>query len=296
MAVVDDATRLLEFLGSYGQFPGDTKRGRYSFDGAELDKALRFGPDRLNDAVTLLEENGYVEVLKYLGTAPWSFGHVELNSRGRVEFERISAQRARVAPEPAQVSADSDRREQAAQVARYPTPVGSPYGFQDEDWESVTLDREDRARIIVVFGHQWASKHFETDALRKNVGKMFEDALAAAVVRHPGLIVKLDYRPLAGGYGGHLFNEITRDIIGADIAVFDTSDQNSNVMIEMGVALTWGTRVLPVREETTPKPPSDISGQTWATYKESGGIWTDADHDKKLLAMVERAVKKKGGR
>jgi hypothetical protein len=51
-----------------------------------------------------------------------------------------------------------------------------------------------------------------------------------------------------------------------DIAVFDVSDLNPNVMIEIGVALTWGIRMLLIRENGSPTPPSDISGQTWAKY------------------------------
>jgi hypothetical protein len=50
--------------------------------------------------------------------------------------------------------------------------------------------------------------------------------------------VRLALRSLRAGYGEHLFNEIARDVIRADIAVFETSDRNPNVMIEMGVALT----------------------------------------------------------
>ena len=53
--------------------------------------------------------------------------------------------------------------------------------------------------------------------------------------------------------------------LASDIAVVETSDLNSNVMIEMGVALTWGTRVPPIRRHDAPPPPSDISGQVWET-------------------------------
>jgi len=296
MGVVDDATAVLVFLGGHGQFPGDTKRGRYSFDGPGLQTRVQLDPDRLNDAVSLLEDNGYVEVGKYLGSAPFEFGDVELSSRGRVEFERVSAVQAAAEAAPDRVQSHPEPpRDPDTRVARQPMPVGSPYGFQDEDWESVTLGRADKGRLIVVFGHQWESKHFNTEDLRKNVGAMFGAALSGALAKHKGTSVQLDYRPLQGGYGGHLFNEIARDIIGADIAVFDTSDQNSNVMIEMGVALTWGTRVLPIREDSTSKPPSDISGQTWATYRASGSTWLDVEHAKKLQAVAERALKKKGG-
>jgi hypothetical protein len=41
-------------------------------------------------------------------------------------------------------------------------------------------------------------------------------------------------------------------IIGSDIAVFETTDLNPNVMIEM--SLRWGTRALPIRRHDAPKP------------------------------------------
>lgn len=99
---------------------------------------------------------------------------------------------------------------------------------------------------------------------------------------------------MAAGYGEHLFNEIARDIISADIAVFETSDLNPNVMLEMGVALTWGIRVLPIKDEGCPRPPSDISGQTWADYRNSAAEFIDSEHHRKLIRMVERAARKKG--
>lgn len=64
-------------------------------------------------------------------------------------------------------------------------------------------------------------------------------------------------------------------------------------MIEMGVALTWGIRVLPIKRVDRPKPPSDISGQTWANYEESGERFTDSEHYAKLVSLVERAARKK---
>ena len=134
---------------------------------------------------------------------------------------------------------------------------------------------------------------FKVDQLRTSVKVMFEQALNAVSGRPPNPPASLDFRMLQGGYGDHLFNEIARDILGADIAVFDTSDLNPNVMIELGVALTWGIRTLVIRDDTAPRPPSDISGHTWATYQNSGVIWPDPDHLRKLEKAVERAVRKK---
>ena len=136
--------------------------------------------------------------------------------------------------------------------------------------------------------------NYVPENLKRNVEEMFQNAVEAYNKLPDAATVELIFQPLAAGYGEHLFNEIVRDIISADIAVFDTSDLNPNVMLEMGVALTWGVRVLPIKEENCPEPPSDISGQTWAKYSGSGSEFVDSGHKNKLFRMVERAARKKG--
>lgn len=44
-------------------------------------------PDRINDAVKVLEQNGYVEVRRSLGTTPYRFSGVQLTPAGRLEYE-----------------------------------------------------------------------------------------------------------------------------------------------------------------------------------------------------------------
>jgi hypothetical protein len=175
-----------------------------------------------------------------------------------------------------------------------PAPIGSPYGFLDEDWEAVSEKKHQSQVLYTVFGHQFSSEHFVTDALRQNVETMLQRAVGAYNDTPGKAPLALDHRALNAGYGEHLFNEIARDIIGSDIAVFETSDLNPNVMLEMGVALTWGVRVLPIKLEGQSKPPSDVSGQTWADYRDNASVFVDPDHDRKLLRMIERAVRKKG--
>lgn len=258
--------------------------GGYSWiSGQELQNSAGLSPAEINDAVTILGESGMVEVMRWLGTAPFVFGQVGITSRGRYELERMtSGKELQQAPS------------RYPLVTRPPIPVGSPFGFTDIDWETVADAHSRSDELRVVLGHPFRSEHFDPDGLRANVEEMFRKALQD-YSRKPGAIprVRLDFRALAAGYGEHLFNEIARDIISADIAVFDTSDLNPNVMIEMGVALTWGVRVLPIKNEKCPKPPSDISGQTWAVYRESGKEFTDETHFQKLVSMVERAIRKK---
>jgi hypothetical protein len=146
----------------------------------------------------------------------------------------------------------------------------------------------------VVFGCKFDSEFCDYTELGKNIGNMFGQAVDRYNQENAGANIKLKFEPLHAGYGEHLFNEIARDIISSDIAVFETSDMASNIFIEIGVALTWGSRVFLIKNENRPVPPSDISGQTYADYRDNGEIFIDAQHLEKLYRMVERAIRKKG--
>jgi hypothetical protein len=285
MSIADDATTLLQRLASMQQARPDITY----VNGPTLDDLLKFGADRLNVTVALLEQNGYLDVLKTFGTAPYDFNSVRLLSRGRFEAERIQAAQKEAGRE----TPENERSPEVTQrITRFAQPVGSPFGFTTLDWEAVSADHTDAERLVVTFGHQWQSPHFDTNRLRSNVRAMFETALAE-VLPELKRTVTLDFRILAAGYGEHQFNRIARDIIGSDIAVFETSDLNPNVMIELGVALTWDVRILPIRRSGAPKPPSDISGQTWALFSDDGGVWIDPEHVRHLRDMVRFACRRK---
>lgn len=271
-----NADKILNFLSQQERGEGREP----SFTGAELQDSTDLSANEINDAVTILVESGLLEWLQTLGTAPFNFHQVSITPRGRYELERAEA--------------SSPAQESETRTVRTPVPVGSPFGFSDIDWETVE-DRKSRIdRLYVVLGHQFESGYFDLELLRANIEVMFDDAVDSYNNMPGNYPLELDFRSLAAGYGEHLFNEIARDIISADIAVFETSDLNPNVMLEMGVALTWGVRVLPIKERERPKPPSDISGQTWADYDENASRFVDPNHDIKLVRMVERAARKKG--
>ncbi|GAF69604.1 unnamed protein product, partial [marine sediment metagenome] len=215
-------------------------------------------------------------------TSPFDFGYVWITPRGKLEYERANKEQERS-------SADM-----TTTIHQPITPVGSPYGFRDEDWEIVAEKKSLGNMLLVVFGYPFKSKFYDTTKLKGNLEKSFKLSVDKYNSLPNAIPVTLDFRPLAAGYGEHLFNEICRDIISADIAVFETSDMNPNVMLEMGVALTYGIRVLPIKMKDRPKPPSDISGQTWADYENSAETFVDPDHSKKILRMVERSARKKG--
>jgi len=279
-------------LSALAKAPRDP-HGQCEMDGHTLSEKTGLEPPDLNDAVSILVDSGYVEWRQYLGTSPFRFGQIWITPMGRYEYDRAFTQ----APKGSGDGAVSSNQPAVVEMAsKPPVPVGSPYGFQDHDWEVLAARKDEADSIYVVLGYQFCSDHYDSERLRLNVEATVRKAVASYNQLPDALEVTLHFSPLAAGYGEHLFNEIARDVIGADIAIFETSDLNPNVMIEMGVALTWGVRVLPIKLEGRSTPPTDISGQTWADYRDSAASFVDSEHDSKLLRMVERAARKKGRR
>ena len=80
--------------------------------------------------------------------------------------------------------------------------MGSPYGFTDEDWETVSRHKARADRLYVVFGHQFESEAYDTVKLRQNIQKTFEGAVQRFNERSRGQVpVKLKFSVLAAGYG-----------------------------------------------------------------------------------------------
>ncbi|TGD80758.1 hypothetical protein [Hymenobacter wooponensis] len=54
-----------------------------AFDGKDLVGFTSLDAKDINNAVDYLDSQGYLERLNYLGTAPFRFGHVSLNTQGK---------------------------------------------------------------------------------------------------------------------------------------------------------------------------------------------------------------------
>jgi hypothetical protein len=122
-----DAFRVLEVLVSA---PRDQ-----DIDGHAIVRLTGLEPGSVNDAVSLLVDSDYGEWIQELGTAPFDFSGISITPRGRYEYQRITASKEE----------DSHMLKQEVQditngpvPSRAVIPVGSPYGFTDEDWEIVT--------------------------------------------------------------------------------------------------------------------------------------------------------------
>lgn len=262
--------------------------------GKQIAEATKLEPIQINDAIHLLYSADLVEWLRALGTAPYTFTQVRITPRGKYEIQRREALEKSVLKE-AQGVAEMfvDRELLGNKAIKPPAPIGSPYGFTDADWETVSGRKAKKDVLNVVLGCKFQSPHYNTEELKTNVQAMFKQATERYNKENQGEHVSLEFVSLHAGYGEHVFNEIARDIISSDIAIFETSDLVPNVFIEVGVALTWGSRVMLIKKEGCQTPPTDISGQTYADYVDNAKTFVDTQHEEKLYRMVERAIRKK---
>jgi len=113
-----NAIRILQIL---------VEREKDKIQGIQIQKLTNLTPREINDAVSYLEDLGAIEVTRWLGTPPYEFGTVRATSRGRYLYHGMK-----------------NSEEQEKLLPKKPiNPVGSPYGFTDEDWEFVALRRDD---------------------------------------------------------------------------------------------------------------------------------------------------------
>lgn len=263
-------------------------------------RATRLSEIQINNAVELLHESGLVEWYKILAPLPFRFNSVLITARGKYEFERRESMEKALLTFEGTSSSTTNHRSLAdpaeilSRSVRPPVPVGSPYGFKDTDWEIVARRKAEREALYVVLGCKFESLHYNTDELEKNIKEMLEQTIRRYNSENSAHPVRLGFTSLHAEYGEHLFNAIARDIISSDVAIFETSDLAPNVCVEIGVALTWGSQILLIKEEGCPDPPSDISGQSFADYRNNAKEFPDTDHPERLYRLVEQAIRKKG--
>ncbi len=279
-----DGILLLKFLAEYAvptytSPEEDAHRGHHLLSDGHIKATLP--PHRALDAAVFLEDNGCAHVNRF---SEGKF-NVWLTSFGQYQYKLLMTTSGGL-------DDSQSRSPSGPRIPRLLAPIGSPYGFTDHDWEYIDSRNQEQGQLRVVFGYQFRSEHYDSDSLVENLRDEFGGAVEQYNSKPGHDKLSLDFKELRAGLGKHVFNQIVRDIISSHIAIFETFDLNPNVMIEMGIALTWGVRVLPIRAEGTPQPPSDISGQTWAIYRNSGEMFCIPDFRNALMAMIARAMRK----
>ncbi len=269
MSIEKNSIKILSFL-----YNDSTKHNDSYIKGKTLQDLTSLSTEEINNAVELLKNNGYIETNYYLGTTPFTFGDVKITPLGIFKYEKM-------------------KEEDNKDIEKSKIPRGSPFGFEKEDWEIVYKRKNDKNTIYIVFGYQFESKFYDAKLLTKNVEKLFKTVINLYNKNEDTDTIKIKFIPLKAGFGEHLFNKIACDIISSDIAIFEISNKNPNVMIEMGVALTWGSKVIPMLKKRCKTPPSDISGQTYLRYNNNGEIFYDDDINTSIYECIDKAVKRK---
>lgn len=234
-------------------------------------------PKMFNEAIDRLQYCGMVYAERGEAVEPLEFSYVGLTGLGEFYAQR----------------GGSPRLTPSREFRRDFFPVGSPFGMTADHWREIESVRRDPQELYACLGYQWKSSYYNSTNLELNVKGTLLQAVQAAKCADD---VGVEFRPLRAGYGGHVLNDIVADIISSDIAFFDASDRNPNVMLETGVALTWGIPVVLVRHESSPLPPSDLAGLTWAAYANDASEWNDPELYETLARTVSRALlRKKSG-
>lgn len=272
----EDASYLLALMA---------ESGRADFSDHWLHEQSGLEPVAIGRAVGYLDGLGAVKASGPV-SQPFGFHDVRLQSRGRFLYQAMLAQE------------QADLNDGAAWgflPEPPPNPVATPYGLTADDWEAVALRKTDSQTLHVVLGLQFVSAHYDMKALIRNVEGRFRHAVQQYNYGHYDAMITVRFEHLLAGLKPDGFNRVARDVIGADLAVFETSDWNPNVMIEMGVALTWGVPVVPLRRAVARPIVLDVSGQGYVLHEDSAAQILCEAFDEQLMGMIEQAIRTKTG-
>jgi hypothetical protein len=167
-----------------------------------------------------------------------------------------------------------------------------PYGSTDFNSIYVFPNRKEENEISVVIGLQYISDYYNTNELIGNFKGYFEKSIEIYNKKNFKNKIDLYFEKLSGEYGKPLQKSIKEKITSSDIAIFEISDQNPNVMMEYGIAIGKNVCTLLIREKNSPKPTSNIR-ETWVDYVKSGEIIFDEDFNEKLEKMIIRVIDRK---
>jgi hypothetical protein len=274
--IEEHASRLLALMA---------ESGRSHFDSRWLSRESGLEPGAVASAVDYLDDLGAVKAGRARGH-PAGAWDVRIESRGRFLYQAIRAQ------EDGYGCADAIGRLLPDPPAN---PVATPYGLTADDWATVASRKTDSQTLHVVVALPFVSAHYDMKALVRNVRDHFRRAVQRYNEAHHDTMITVRFEHLLAGLRRDGFNRVARDILGADLAVFETSDWNPNVMLEMGVALTWGVPVLPLRRATARPIVLDVSGQGYLLYEDSAARILREGFDDHLVGTIEDAIRMKAG-
>ncbi len=144
-----------------------------------------------------------------------------------------------------------------------------------------------RDPFTVFLGYQFKSNHYRSAILRDMVINATKEASGDLRAQN----VSLRYDPVDQRKGDHISCEICEKIQKSIICIFEVSDQNPNVMMELGMALGVGRKVLLLRHQNGKEIPSDLKGLNRIEYSDNNDL---RNRGATLAAEIERFVEEIG--
>lgn len=117
-------------------------------------------------------------------------------------------------------------------------------------------------RLNVFVGYQHHSDFHDSKAIRSLIV-----SLDKHLQRKDNMFLNVQYGKFPPG--SVLWTEVTKAITDSDICIFDISENNPNVMIEVGLALGLGRQVFLLKNEESKRfsTPSDLRSTIYVTYQ-----------------------------
>lgn len=86
MTLQNNMDRLLQWF-----YEKDKENSERWIQGPEIQEDLKLSITDMNDVIDLLYNNGLVDRMSWMGTAPYRFGQIRINAQGKLEVERVNS-------------------------------------------------------------------------------------------------------------------------------------------------------------------------------------------------------------
>jgi hypothetical protein len=143
--------------------------------------------------------------------------------------------------------------------------------------------------IKIVYGYDWESTSDNIVLIYELINKITNELSK----KFP---VKFEFQSL-GGKDGSIYCDICRQIKQADVAIFDLSKNNLNVIFELGLAIGIGTYVFMLRSthyKKQSKGISDLNGiLEYRFSRHAGRLQFQSDFKRSLIRKLISVAKKR---
>jgi len=131
-----------------------------------------------------------------------------------------------------------------------------------------------KRKLKVFVGYQINSEYHDTKELKETIFKVKKN------IEEEFSNIELDIKFGEFGAGKVLFNEVLNAIKECEIAIFDISENNPNVLIEVGMAYGNNKQVVLLKNELSKerfRVPTDISAFVYVPYRDKKAIYEIRD-------------------